>query len=282
MDNMELENSMTDIAPAAGYTGNGVPYYDNLMQSEQMEVTEIIRLLWRQTFILEHKYDKRTGRFQYNRDYRVCSKHLEFMKNYFAISGVELRENSQMGVMYIQGETVVGDKLPRLATLYLLVLKLIYDEQMESVSTSVNVYTSLREIHEKLGNYRLFKKQPALTEIRRAVTLLKKYQVIEPLDLLEDLKSESRMIIYPCINVVLMGDDVRCLLSSFEDDSDESGVQLKADLEEEEPDATDGMTEDGMAEDEMAEDEMTEDEMTEDEMTEDEMASEEGEPWNRK
>ena len=134
-----------------------------------------------------------------------------------------------------------------------------------------------REIHEKLGNYRLFKKQPAPTEIRRAVTLLKKYQVIEPLDLLEDLKSESRMIIYPCINVVLMGDDVRCLLSSFEDDSDESGVQLKADLEEEEPDATDGMTEDGMAEDEM-----TQDEMTEDEMTEDEMASEEGEPWNRK
>lgn len=76
---------------------------------------------------------------------------------------------------------------------------------------------------------------------------------------------------------MLMGDDVRCLLSSFEDDSDESGVQLKADLEEEEPDATDGMTEDGMAEDEM-----TQDEMTEDEMTEDEMASEEGEPWNRK
>ena len=65
---------------------------------------------------------------------------------------------------------------------------------------------------------------------------------------------------------------MRCLLSSFEDDSDESGVQLKADLEEEEPDATDGMTED----------EMAEDEMTQDEMTEDEMASEEGEPWNRK
>ena len=249
MENMELENSMTDIAPAAGYTGNGVPYYDNLMQSEQMEVTEIIRLLWRQTFILEHKYDKRTGRFQYNRDYRVCSKHLEFIKNYFAISGVELRENSQMGVMYIQGENVVGDKLPRLATLYLLVLKLIYDEQMESVSTSVNVYTSLREIHEKLGNYRLFKKQPALTDIRRAVTLLKKYQVIEPLDLLEDLKSESRMIIYPCVNVVLMGDDVRQLLSSFDEDTDDSGVQLKAELEEEDAD---------------------------------DMTAEEGEPWNRK
>ena len=36
MENMELENSKTDIAPAAGYTGNGVPYYFKLMQSEQM------------------------------------------------------------------------------------------------------------------------------------------------------------------------------------------------------------------------------------------------------
>lgn len=80
---------------------------------------------------------------------------------------------------------------------------------------------------------------------------------------------------------------MRCLLSSFEDDSDESGVQLKADLEEEEPDATDEMTEDEMAEgemsqDEMAENEMSQDEMTQDEMTQGEMTSEEGEPWNRK
>ena len=263
MENMELENSMTDITPASAYAGNGIPYYDNLMQSEQSEVTEIIRLLWRQTFLLEHKYDKRTGRFQYNRDFRVCSKHLEFIKHYFAISGVELRENSQMGVMYIQGENVVGDKLPRLATLYLLVLKLIYDEQMESVSTSINVYTSLREIHEKLGSYRLFRKQPAATDIRRAVTLLKKYQVIEPLDLMEDLKSESRMIIYPCINVLLMGDDVRRLLASFEEDAGDNGIQMKADLEEEGADGADeGLTDEGL--------------------TEEEMTSEEGEPWNRR
>lgn len=213
-------------------TGNGIPYYDDLMQSGQQEVTDSIRLLWRQTFILEHKYDKRTGRFQYNGEYRACSKHLEFIKNYFAISGVEVRENSQMGVIYIQGENLVGDKLPRLATLYLLVLKLIYDEQMESVSTSINVYTTLGEIHEKLGAYRLLKKQPASTDIRRAITLLKKYQIIESLDLMEDLKSESRMIIYPCINVVLMGDDVRRLLASFEESGEEDGRQLKAELRE--------------------------------------------------
>lgn len=210
-----------------------IPYYDSLMQEEQEMVTASIRLLLHQTFILEHKYDRRTGRFQYNPDFRACNKHLEFIRTYFAVSGVEVLENSQIGIIYIQGENLMGDKLSKLATLYLLVLKLIYDEQMERVSTSVNVYTTLREIHEKLGGYRLFKKQPAPTDIRRTVTLLKKYQILEPLDLLEDLNSDSRMIIYPCVNVVLMGDDARELLASFDENQDEDGVQVKAVLDQE-------------------------------------------------
>ncbi|MGN0371312.1 MAG: DUF4194 domain-containing protein [Enterocloster sp.] len=196
-----------------------IPYYDNMMQEEQLEVTESIRLLLRQTYILERKYDRKSGRFQYNKDYRILSRHLEFIREYFAVSGVTVLENSHMGIIYIQGEGLVGDKLPRLATLYVLALKLIYDEQMESVSTSVNVYTTLREVHDKLGTYRLFRKQPSPTDIRRTITLLKKYQLIEPLDLLEDLNSESRLIIYPCINVVLMGDDVRELLASFDEEN---------------------------------------------------------------
>lgn len=197
-----------------------IPYYDNLMQEEQEQVTGSIRLLMHQTFILEHKYDKRTGRFQYCQDFRTCNKHLEFIRNYFAVSSIQVQENSQLGLIYIQGENLVGDKLSKLATLYLLVLKLIYDEQMERVSTSVNVYTTLMDIHEKLGSYRLLGKQPSPTDIRRTVTLLKKYQILEPLDLLEDLNSASRMIIYPCINVVLMGEDARLLLESFQGNQD--------------------------------------------------------------
>ena len=202
-----------------------IPYYDELMQEEQAEITEVIRLLLRQTFILERKYERRTGRFQYNRDFSVCSKHLEFIRDYFAVSGISVQENSHMGVIYIQNETLVGDKLPRLATLYLLALKLIYDEQMETVSTSINVYTTLGNIHDKLGGCQLFKRQPSPTDIRRAVTLLKKYQIVEPLDLLEDLNSESRLVIYPCINVVLMGDDVRSLLASFEESQEEEAKE---------------------------------------------------------
>ncbi len=204
-----------------------IPYFDALGQGEKEEVRAGLRLLLQQTFVLEHKYDKRTNRFAYNPEFKICNKHLEFIRAYLAVSGVSVLENSHLGIIYIQGESTVGDKLPKLATLYLLILKLIYDEQMAAVSTSVNIYTTLSEIHEKLGTYRLFKKQPSPTEIRRAITLLKKYQILEPMDILEDLDGDSRMIIYPSINVVLFGDDVRALLEALgegDDDDDESEI----------------------------------------------------------
>lgn len=210
-----------------------IPYYDNLPEEEKREITECIRLLLRQTFLLERKYEKRTERFQNTREYRICGKHLEFIRAYLAISGITVQENSQLGVIYIQGESHMGEKLSRLATLYILILKIIYDEQMETVSTSINIYTTLGEMQEKLGNYRLFKKQPSATEIRRALAVLKKYQLIEPLELMEDLKASSRIVIYPCIHMVLLGDDVRALLESFAEEEKES-AEAEAELEMEE------------------------------------------------
>ena len=206
-----------------------INYYEELSPEEQLKVTQSIQLLYKQTFLLERKYDKKTGRFTGNRDFYVCNKHLEFIREYFRVMGIEVMENSQLGVIYVRGEAVGGDKLPKLATLYLLILKLIYDEQMASVSSSVNVYTTLSDMHERLGNYRLFKKQPSATDIRRAISLLKKYQIIEPLEMMDELEGHSRIIIYPCINVVLFGDDVRGLLESYgegedEDDSDETEI----------------------------------------------------------
>lgn len=195
--------------------------YQALSQQEQQEVRESVQRLYRQTFLLERKYDRKTGRYQINREYYQCSKHLEFLRAYFDIMGIEIMENSQMGVIYLRGEQVMGEKLPRLATLYILIMKLIYDEQMSSVSNSVNVITSFGELHEKLGSFRILRKQPSITEIRRAMALLKRYQLAEPLDVLEELDAHSRMVIYPSVQVVLMGDDVRALLETFGEGDEE-------------------------------------------------------------
>ena len=152
-----------------------IDYYEALSGAEQVQVSESIRLLYRQTFLLERTYDRKSKRYQTSPEFYQCSQHLEFIRSYFAIMGIEVVENSQLGLIYIRGEQIVGEKLSKLATLYVLILKLIYDEQMSSVSTSVNVVTTLSEINEKIGSYRLLKKQPSVSEIRRSLAFLKKY-----------------------------------------------------------------------------------------------------------
>lgn len=198
-------------------------YYDQLLQEEKEELKEIIQLLYRQTFILERKYDRREKRLQINRDFRICNRHLEFIREYFDIMGIDVKEDSQDGIIYLQGETLMGDKVSKLITLYLLIMKLIYDEQMASVSTSSQVFTTMGEIHEKLGSFRLLSKQPSVTEVRKSIAFLKRYQIIEPLDILEELEGRSRILIYPTIHMVLLGDDARALLNTFTEAEDEHG-----------------------------------------------------------
>ncbi len=204
-----------------------IEYFAQLTQEEQEAVTEVIQTLYRQTFLLERKFDRRAGRMQYEKAYRVCGRHFEFLKAYFAVAGITLQENVHMGLMYIQGEVLRGEKLSRLATVYLLILKLIYDEQMASVSSSSHIVTTLGAVNGKAGEFRVLPGLPSLTEMRRTVALLKKYQMIEPLDVLEELNETTRMVIYPSIHAVLMGDDIRELLAVFgeEKDAEETAVQ---------------------------------------------------------
>ena len=205
-----------------------IEYYDNLMEEEQDAVRDIIQILFRQTFLLERKYDRRSGRMTPVREYRTADKHLDFLKEYFRIAGIELRQNVHMGVIYIQGEGLWGEKLPRLATIYLLVLKILYDEQMAEVSSSSHVVVTMGMLNGKAGEFHVLGSLPSPTEIRRTVALLKKYQIIEPADVLEELNENTRLVIYPCINAVLAGDDIRDLLNTFSEEDysgDEAAVQ---------------------------------------------------------
>ena len=210
-----------------------IGYFEQLMAEEQEEITEVIQTFFRQTYLLERKYDKRSGRMQYTKEYRVCEKHKEFLKKYFNVAGIELKQNINMGVLYLQNEQLWGEKLPRLATVYLLILKLIYDEQMAMASTSSHVVTTIGAVNGKAGEFRVLQSIPSPTEMRRTIALLKKYQIIEPLDVLEELNEHTRLVIYPCIHAVLMGDQIRELLETFsEEERDGSETVVQSTVED--------------------------------------------------
>ena len=88
--------------------------------------------------------------------------------------------------------------------------------------------TTLGAVNGKAGEFHVLKSLPSITEMRRTIALLKKYQIIEPLDVLEELNESIRLVIYPCIHTVLLGDDIRELLATFSEEDqigDEAAIQ---------------------------------------------------------
>lgn len=218
-------------------------YYDKLTQEEKEKLQELIGLLYKQTFLLERKFDRKSARILVNRDYYFCELHMEFLEWFFRIAGVQISRNTDLGTIYIQGQAGMGERLPKLATIYLLLLKLIYDEQMAAVSSSVNVVTTFGELGSKVGEFRLTKSISSMTEMKRALSVLRKYQMIELMDSLEELEEHSRIVVYPCINVVLMREDMVKLLDSFgEEEPDENRWVEPEDADENREESKDILT----------------------------------------
>lgn len=208
--------------------------YEELTSPEQEMVQQLIQTLLAQTFLLERKYDKKTGRMAANRAYDFCDRNFALFKEYFAIAGMELGQDTELGTIYLRRWEGHGERLTKLGTIYLLLLKLIYDEKMAAASTSVSVTATVGELSQKAGEFRLLRGLSGVTEIRRAFQLLRKYQLIELFDTLEEINENTKIIIYPSINLVLLREDIAALLSSFEEAEETTEAEEENGLEDEE------------------------------------------------
>lgn len=210
-----------------------IAYFDQLNDTEKAELTAVIEMLFHQTYILEKKYDRRLNRYQANAPYRACERHLDFLKDYFAVAGLSLSENRQLGIMALKGGKRQGDRIGKLPTLFVLILKLLYDEKMNTVSNTIHAYTTLSEIYGKIQLFRLWENRALpITEVRRALALVKRYQLAEVFDTADDLHEGTRILIYPTVNEVVNAMDLvefleRCRREEA-DDADGAGDADKA------------------------------------------------------
>ena len=174
-------------------------YIKELSAAEQEEMCAVINKLYRQTFILERMYDRRAERMVVNKEYYFCEKHMEFLKEYLEVAGISIQMNAELGTVYIQGEPLMGERLPKLATIYLLLLKLIYDEKMAEVSSSVNIVTTLGELTAKAAEFGLIKSLTSQAEMKRGLNALKRYQLIEVTDSMDELTNQTNLFIFNTI-----------------------------------------------------------------------------------
>lgn len=193
-----------------------ITYYEELSSENKEKLTSIITKLINQTYILERKYDKKNRRMQTNQDFRICDEHLEFLQEYFEVAGMQIKEDIGNGIIYLSsGESQSGPRLSEYTTKYILILKVIFDEQMSNASSSSFVAASRAEVQEKMAGFQLLSRQPGSSEIRNTIRLLKKYQIIDFLDNGDEESPDARFIIYPSLNMVLLGEDIKNLVNEY-------------------------------------------------------------------
>lgn len=105
-------------------------YMENVSQSEAENIKETIQDLFRQTCILQVKYDPVTLTQHDNPKYQVCLRNREFISDYLEVLGCELIHDPQEHIFRIAGEGVIVERMSLITTKLIVIMKLIYRDKI--------------------------------------------------------------------------------------------------------------------------------------------------------
>ena len=202
-----------------------IDYLENLPITEAEKLRKTISSLFRQTCILQEKYDPVTLVPSDNEQYEICNRHKDFMESYLAVMGCEMVHDSQEHVFRLVGDGAEALTLSRTSTIIMLLTKMIYRDKIMGQSLSATV-TNLEEYREYGKNTNLLNQKLTDGEWKEALSLMKKHQVIEYPGALRDLEDHTPIYIYRTINLYCSSAMINELLKAYreEADTDEAGT----------------------------------------------------------
>lgn len=202
-----------------------IDYLENLPITEAEKLRKTISSLFRQTCILQEKYDPVTLVPSDNEQYEICNRHKDFMESYLAVMGCEMVHDSQEHVFRLVGDGAEALTLSRTSTIIMLLTKMIYRDKIMGQSLSATV-TNLEEYREYGKNTNLLSQKLTDGEWKEALSLMKKHQVIEYPGALRDLEDHTPIYIYSTINLYCSSAMINELLKAYreEADTDEAGT----------------------------------------------------------
>ena len=136
-----------------------VNYMEELSVTEADNLKKTIAALFRQTCILQMKYDPVTLVPRDNLHYEICTRHRKFIEDYLSVLSCELVHDPQEHIYRLQGDGIAIEKINATVTKVILLVKLIYRDKILGEGLKATV-TNLAEIREygkntNLINYKL-------------------------------------------------------------------------------------------------------------------------------
>lgn len=216
-------------------------YLETLSITEAENVKKTIRDLFRQTCILQVKYDPVTLTPRDNPRYETCRIHRRFIEEYLAVLGCELKHDPQEHIFRLEGEGAAVERMSLTTTLIVLLVRLIYRDKILGEGLHATV-TNLAEIREYGKNTNLITRKLTSAEWKEALYLMRMHQMIDVPGAVREVEDRTPIYIYGTINLYCTSSDINALVEQYREDVEqllEEGEEknLEAGEEDHYPDA---------------------------------------------
>ena len=173
-------------------------YLEGMLQKEKDNFGRICNRLLGTRFLCKGNQNTRP-------DYYFVLKYRKEFKEYLGVLGYRLEINEEYGVV----------QLTLYDSIVLLILRILYDEKKRQLSAVEEVIVTLGDIQDRFLSLNIRDKIIDKTTMRNALSLFRRYQIVELLD--RDLgDEESRVLIYDSILMAVRVEDIKAAFEKLE------------------------------------------------------------------
>jgi hypothetical protein len=169
--------------------------YENLTEKQKEDFKSTINRLLSQTHVVYH--NETDLKF-----YRFCENHPEIISEYLLLSGWKVthhKENRIFSIFNLEDKNRLQLNIEE--TLFLYMLRLLYDEKLKELSLAPQITVTIQDIQDKYLALQVAKRLPTRDALKRILRIYEKHSVIHLLNGAFD-NPESTLIIYPSISIV--------------------------------------------------------------------------------
>ena len=200
---------------------------DGMLQRDKDNFVRICNKLLSNCFLCKSNITSRS-------DYYFVLKHKPEIAEYLSVLGYRLEINEEYGVIQLTNPQNYNRlNLKLYESVILLILRVLFDEKKRELSATDEVIVNLGDIHEKFLSLKIRDKLIDKTTMRNALSLFRRFQLIEILD--KNLENEdSRILIFDSILMAVRVEDIKQAYEKLE--IYRKGAKSDEDLEESEAD----------------------------------------------
>lgn len=194
-------------------------YLEEISLTEGEQVKKTIQALFRQTCILQVKYDPATLIPRDNPQYEICARHRGFIEDYLSVLGCEMIHDAQEHIFRLVGDGVPVEKMNRIETMILLLMKLIFHDKIMGTGLNAPI-TTLKEMREYGKNTNLITQKLTTADWRSALYLMRLHQIIDVPGAVRDVEDDTPIYIYNTINLYVTSNDIHALIEEYKEEAE--------------------------------------------------------------